>query len=482
MKKIRYKNIKIQIWINFLVLILIVGFLVWFLQVFMINNFYEDMKIASNKAAVSELIETYGNNSQKDFSEFAYNLSSGDDIFIKVEHGEKVIFSSSNQVEKYSKELNQAEKRLDEDRSSDSVTLILEEKNTDRQTWVYAGYIDETKEKTLFVVSPLYPVSSTIQILKQQLIYIALLSFAVAALFAFITSKRISQPIERISSQANRLAIGNYGVEFDENYRYEEIRNLSKTLNRASVEIDKSLELQKDLLANISHDLKTPLTMIKSYAEMIRDLSGDIPQKRNNHLQVIIDESDRLNNLVNDILILSSAQAGTLNLDIAAFSIEGLFKSVIQTYDILRERAGFNIMFNCRQDVMVLGDESRIKQVASNLLTNAIKYGGEDKMIFVNVKKWGKRVHCEIVDHGKGIKADELPYIWERYYKSSTNHVRKAKGSGIGLSIVKEILSAHNARFGVESKVDKGTTFWFELEVAPSNLSEIPKKPSQKNN
>ena len=124
----------------------------------------------------------------------------------------------------------------------------------------------------------------------------------------------------------------------------------------------------------------------------------------------------------------------------------------------------------------VIGDPTRIKQVISNLITNAVKYCGEDKCIYVNVKKWGQKVHCEIVDHGQGIKAEELPYIWERYYKSSTNHVRSTTGSGIGLSIVKEILHAHNARCGVESKVGRGTTFWFELEVAPTDISQLKRK------
>ena len=233
--------------------------------------------------------------------------------------------------------------------------------------------------------------------------------------------------------------------------------------------------LQRDLIANVSHDLRTPLTMVKSYAEMIRDLSGDNPEKRNTHLQVIIDEADRLNTLVNDILTLSDVQAGTLELRIERFSIKDLVASVIQTYEVLKTNEGYKIQFNCRQDIDVVGDSARIKQVINNLLSNAIKYCGSDKKIFINVKKWGKRVHIEIVDHGQGIKPDELPYIWERYYKSSTHHVRATKGSGIGLSMVKGILTAHNARFGVESKVGRGTTFWFELEVAPE-IQEPPAK------
>ena len=127
---------------------------------------------------------------------------------------------------------------------------------------------------------------------------------------------------------------------------------------------------------------------------------------------------------------------------------------------------GYKIQLNCPPEQYVLGDEDKIKQVISNLLTNAVKYCGQDKSVFINVKHWGKIVHLEVIDHGMGIKPEELPYVWERYYKSSSHHVRTTSGSGLGLSIVKEILQLHKSKFGVESKVGKGTTFWFELEAA----------------
>lgn len=469
---------KFKIWLYFLIFVIIVGILIWFLQVFSLNNYYEGMKIASNEATVSRILysqKEYENDETK-FINSLHDIVSEDDIFVKIAYDNAPIYSSSSQVELYKSETDKARDYLKSSSEKEGVSLVLKGTKTNRQTWVYAGYMDKEHKSILYVVSPLYPVASTVKILQQQLVYVLILSLIISIGFAFFTSQKISSPIRKISENAKKLAVGNYGVIFDENYNYEEINDLARTLNRASIEIDKSFELQKDLISNISHDLKTPLTMVKSYAEMIRDLSGDDPIRRNAHLQVIIDESDRLNTLVNDILTLSAAQSGSLKLNIQSFSIAQLFSSVISTYDILQEQEGYTIMFNCRQDVDVIGDPTRIKQVISNLITNAVKYCGEDKCIYVNVKKWGQKVHCEIVDHGQGIKAEELPYIWERYYKSSTNHVRSTTGSGIGLSIVKEILHAHNARCGVESKVGRGTTFWFELEVAPTDISQLKRK------
>ena len=154
--------------------------------------------------------------------------------------------------------------------------------------------------------------------------------------------------------------------------------------------MERSSNLQRDIVANVSHDLRTPLTMVKSYAEMIRDLSGDNPEKRNAHLQIIIDEADRLNSLVNDLMTLSDVQAGTLQLNIERFRIKGLFDSVLQPYGVLQQKEGYSIVFNCRQDVEVIGDSERIKQVVANLLSNAVKYCGDDKKIFINDKEMGQ--------------------------------------------------------------------------------------------
>jgi len=204
--------------------------------------------------------------------------------------------------------------------------------------------------------------------------------------------------------------------------------------------------------------------MIKSYAEMIRDLSGDNPPKRNAHLNVIIEETDRLNSLVNDMLNLSRMQSRKIVLEKAPFDFGKAAEAILSSYDILTENDGYHIEFNCDSSTfMVNGDEAKIKQVMSNLINNAVKYCGEDKKIIVDVNRVGKKVRFAVTDHGKGIAPDEVTHVWERYYKSSTHHVRPTDGSGLGLSIVKEILNLHKADFDVTSEVGKGSTFWFQL-------------------
>ncbi len=173
----------------------------------------------------------------------------------------------------------------------------------------------------LYIVSPLYPVKSTISILRVQLVYITVIAALLALTLALYLARRISRPIKEITHSAAEMGKGNYGVKFKGGH-YSEIVELADTLTNASRELEKTDMYQKDLIANVSHDLRTPLTMIKSYAEMIRDLSGDNPEKREAHLNVIIDETNRLNTLVNDMLNMSKMQSRSITIERSNFDIK----------------------------------------------------------------------------------------------------------------------------------------------------------------
>ena len=219
------------------------------------------------------------------------------------------------------------------------------------------------------------------------------------------------------------------------------------------------------MIANVSHDLKTPLTMIKSYAEMINDISGDNPEKRKEHLKVIITEADRLNKLVSDMLSASKIQSNNLELDKEIFDLVAVTEEIVATYKVLNEQDGYHIRLNKCKAAYVYGDKEKIKQVLSNFVSNAIKYCGEDRVVIVEVKRIGKKVRVDVIDHGDGIASDELSHVWERYYRTSANRNRSIEGSGLGLSIVKGILVLHNANYGVKSKVGQGSDFWFEMDT-----------------
>lgn len=452
--------------------------LIWFLQIFFLNNYYEEMKIRRTQESANQLVQLYQADNRDGFTTLANQITEDNDVYVRLDAGDKMLYPSIETLA-YGNEIADARNGLKTaaGNGKDSYTFTEVNELNQKRTYVFATSLDDNNYTTLYVITPLYPIRSTVAILQNQFLYIFAIALGLAILLAYWLTARMTRPIRRITATAKKMAEGEYGTVFKVDQKgFSEIRELSETLNQTSYELSKAEALQKDLLANVSHDLRTPLTMIRSYAEMIRDISGDKPEKRNAHVQVIIDEANRLNTLVNDMMVLSQMQAGTMELNIAPFDILAATESIANPYRLL-EANGYDIRIECKENYMVVGDEDKIKQVISNFLTNAIKYCGADKQILLNIRRWNNKIHFEVVDHGAGIKPDELAHIWERYYKSSTNHVRATKGSGLGLSIVSEILTLHKARFGAESKVGKGTTFWFELPLAEEPEPVVGKVP-----
>lgn len=427
------------------------------------------MKIKNTNDIAHTITMMYGN---EDFIENVTEISSNNDMYIRIEQGDgTIIFEPTTYGGKhagyaaYLREIQTVRNELAVS-ASQSVALTIPLPETSYKMLAYATYLDKTPEHeaVLYMFSPLYPMESTISILTNQLITVTCLSLIIASIIGIILAVRISKPITEINKTAKRLAKGEYGIRFKGGH-YSEMDSLADTLTYTSIELEKASRLQTDLIANVSHDIRTPLTMVKSYAEMIRDISGDNPEKRNKHLQVIIEETDRLNMLVSDMLVMSRIQSGVMCLDKKTFSIKEATESILKSYGVLVEQEGYMIIFNCPDDIKVNADEAKIKQVISNLINNAVKYCGTDKTIYISASKLHGKMRFEVTDHGMGIEPSELEHIWDRYYKASTNHVRTTVGSGLGLSIVKSILSLHNADFGVESELGKGSTFWFELNI-----------------
>lgn len=466
--RLDYRSIKFKTWLYFILFTTFLMLILWFLQVLFLNNFYEVMKTEQTNKVVSNIEKSYKANDNKKFIEDIENISDTNDIYIYISSfdGSTMYFRPTGDTTSsryYSDQIEIVNERLLETQD-DSVSLRIKGLDDSKELLAY-GNVLVSKDKTpliVYIFSPLWPVSSTIQILTNQLIYVTFISLMLACFVSFYLSGRITRPIRKIANSAEKLAEGEYGIVFKGGH-YTEINNLADTLTRASIELEKSDMLQKDLIANVSHDLRTPLTMIKSYAEMIRDISGNNPEKRDEHLQVIIDETDRLNGLVGDLLTISRMQSGKMTLNRSDFSITEAAMSIINTYRLMEDEQGYRFNLISPSNFIVNGDEDKIKQVISNLFTNAIKFCGEDKTVNIVLKKRGRSVVCRVEDHGIGIEQSELKHVWDRYYKASSNMVRAAEGSGLGLAIVKEILSLHKVDFGVDSTVGKGTTFWFEL-------------------
>ena len=242
---------------------------------------------------------------------------------------------------------------------------------------------------------------------------------------------------------------------------YAEIDNLAEALNRATEELTKTVEMRKDLIANVSHDLKTPLTVIKSYGEMIRDISGDDPKKREAHINTIIEEADNLTDFVNDLLDLSKFESGMEMLKLEEYDLKEIAREVVDRFKLSKEKDGYSFIIECEGDTNIVCDKNQISQVIYNWISNAVSYTLDDREIRVKIIGTDEKVELHVVDKGIGIDESQLQTIWNRFFRVRDNHRRSSVGTGLGLYIVKSILELHGFEYGVNSTLGKGSDFYF---------------------
>jgi len=277
-------------------------------------------------------------------------------------------------------------------------------------------------------------------------------------------SKLISTPLKNICKEAVHLPFGKYDSA-KVPLRVEEYRELNDTLQNANSQIQKVDSMRNELLANVSHDLRTPLTMIIGYAEMIKDFKNEDPS---DNVEVIVSEARRLSVLVDDILDVTKIENEGLKLNSQEYEINELLEETYHQYRIYCQQKNIHFEFdssidNLRSDF----DYHRLQQVLYNFLNNAINYNDkETKKIRLKAYQKGDNARIEVYDNGNGIAENDIPFIWNRYYKVDIEHQRSHIGSGIGLSLAKSILEAHQLNYGVESELGSYSLFWFELPLS----------------
>ena len=465
-KQIDKSSLKFKLWTYFIIFAATIMVILWLLQIVFLNRYYETMKANEIKRIGNSLVLEYG---KEGFEELLNTTSFSEGIVIQIldEKGNLVyplnildiIRQPRLDFETFATFLNNLYQS-----DNNYVVYNREDSRYRNPTLVYGAILENEQGSNyfLYINSLLQPVDSTVNVLQNQLIIVTFISFTLALGLSFMIASKLTKPIEKITKSAEALAQGNYNIEFEKG-DYTEIDNLADTLNYATKELSITEGLRRDLVANVSHDLRTPLTLIKSYGEMIRDISGNNEEKRNYHVKTIIDEADRLSGMVNDMLDLSKAQSGLGNLEFKVFDIIKTTERVLSRFSYFVEHQGYELKLNCQGNTTVRGDEKKIEQVLYNLISNAVNYSTEDKHIDINIIEEGEYVNVEVIDKGAGIPEAEINNIWERYYKVGMAHKRAVVGSGIGLSIVKSILIAHNAKYGVESELGKGSKFYFKL-------------------
>ncbi len=426
--------------------------ILYFFQNLYLNYFYEVYKIDKVESIAKKIKST------KDLESYLLTASIDNDICIEFVANDVVLFNEnikgcllknpSLKISALMEEMYTSKK--------DTVFYKITNPRYDIKSFLFGIRLED---KYIFINSQLESLDETNIILKNQLIYLLIIIIFLSIIIAYFVSHGITKPIYEITKKASKMSKGELNVVFERS-SISEIDELSEALNNARNVMVKTDDYRRDLMANVGHDLKTPLTLIKSYAEMVRDITYKNDEKRNEHLNVIINESDRLNELVNDIIELSKLESNADKLNIEKFDLIGEIKNIIAKFEILELTENYNFIFTSPDKAIIKADKKKMNQAIYNLINNAINYTGEDAKVYVNVTKVHEGFQVEIIDTGKGIDDETIKHVWDRYYKTEKKHKRNKVGTGLGLSIVREIFEAHKFRYGVKSNT-KGTNFYF---------------------
>lgn len=454
-------SLKTKVWIYLSIFSLVILAGIWFLQILSLDTYYEWNKKSEIKGIANKVLNAYNNGN---YSDVLDSLAFKEDICIEITENNNISYStdsiSRGCLINSSKEINNYKLKFMLSNQS-SITYRVVNPKFENKTLIYGLKIDDGIYA--FISTSLEPIGSTVSALKRQLVLIIIVVLIIAFLIAYTISKKISTPIENITKLSKKMSQGNYNLVFNSDTDIEEINELEKTLTSAAQELSKTEELRRELLANVSHDLKTPLTLIKANAEMVKDLTYKDKDKREKNLNTIIEEVDRLNLLVEDVLDLSKMQSKAITLQKEEFNINEMIKTIIKRFNVLCERDGYKINYN-GFDFIVSADKKKMEQVIYNLINNAINYTGEDKNVYIDLIDLEKSIKVVVRDTGSGIDKEDIDYIWDKYYKVDKKYKRVTYGTGLGLSIVKNILLMHGFNYGVSSEKGAGTSFYFTID------------------
>ncbi len=490
---------KLFIWLSIFTLIII--FVLWLCQVVFLDTIYKGIKVNEIRHAAKAIESALGD---ENFESTAENIATKNDICMIVlqmvsddralqlcsvesqssclihnaEKSSIFVFyntavqngGSSVQRFRYS-----TERRV----YISSESEYYDSLSAENESIIYSVVVTDSSDLPVLILlnAVISPVTATVNTLNKMLITISAALLFFALIMAVIISRRISKPIVSLTDDAKKLAGGDYNVKFSAS-DFREIGELASALDYAKHELSKVDALRRDLIANISHDLRTPLTMISGYAEVMRDLPGENTAE---NLQVIIDESNRLTTLVNDVLDISKLESGVRTVSPSEFSLTDAISSAIKSYNKLTERGNYKIIFLPEYNVTVNTDKTILMQVFYNLLGNAVTYTGDDKTVYVSqsTDSETRNVRITVTDTGDGIAPEKLPLIWDRYYKVDKIHRRASVGTGLGLSIVRGSMELLGGGYGVKSTPGAGSDFWFELLYTKLSEYEYPQKTDE---
>ena len=461
------KKYSLRLQLTLILLLFVVGVmgLVYFVQTTFLDDFYKANKMKSLQNVGSSIALLVGDD---DFEDEIEHLSMSNEVCVRVVSNDSDLSYTgactlrgidNNMINAIAAEVNETENG---EKLFDNFRYQRHFMDKPEDVYIFAKMITHDDEMVMVMVSSqITPLNTTISTIKSQYLLILAIIIVTTLILAFAISRYVISPIKQINSESKNLSKGAYdphsvktvSLEFDE---------LNDTLEKANEDILKAEKAKKELLGNVSHDLRTPLTMIVGYGEMIRDLPEENTEE---NINVIIDEAKRLSTLVDDLIDISKIDAIRLELHKEEITVKELLESVYRQYEKYCETQGIELILDCKEDQKIQIDIKRIKQVLYNFINNSLNYNDKEKQkIIIGSERNEDGLRIYVYDNGEGIDKEDLGNIWDRYYKVDKEHKRHHIGSGIGLSLAKQLLEAHGMECGVESLKGEYSKFYFDIK------------------
>ena len=379
--------------------------------------------------------------------------------------------------------LNQAQKGGKVLDSTDNYQLMRSQ-----DPWNQSEYIEmwgQLDDNVNFLIrSPVESIRESVALSNRFLIYVGMGTLIICMGLVWYFSRRITKPIQELAELSDRMA----NLEFEATYTSggnNEIGELGDNFNRMSQKLEKAISelkqannsLQQDIeqkekmeqmrtefMGNVSHELKTPIALIQGYAEGLKEGVNDDPESRDFYCDVIMDEAGKMNRMVKNLMTLNQLEFGNDKVEFERFNLTELIGGVLQSMDILSQQKDVKLIFREENPVYVWGDEFKIEQVVRNYVSNAYNHVNEEKIIEVKILREDGLAKVTVFNTGKPIPEEDVPRIWDKFFKVDKAHTREYGGNGIGLSIVKAIMESMHQQYGVKN-YDNGVEFWFTLDV-----------------
>ncbi len=508
------QSIRVRFTLIFIGLMAIILMGIWSINNLMLESFYIDQKVSALKLAydrmdflVMESLEngrTIGDEfdgsssldsgEQTEAGELLKKLNDTYNIMTVIVDGinDKVIVSSARDAKFM---LDKARQYILGENNHRADTIEEAENYTIQKTYdarsrtfyleCWGFYSDNN---TIFIMStPLESIRESVDLSNRFLAYVGIVALVFSSVIVYFTTKRITSPILKLANISERMS----GLDFDVKYEgksIDEIGVLGNNMNRLSDKLKETIgelksannelqkdieekiqidEMRKDFIANVSHELKTPIALIQGYAEGLTEGMAEDEESRNYYCEVIMDEANKMNKMVRQLLTLTALEFGNDQVTLERFDVVELIQGVLSASGIMIQQKNAKIQFDGGHPVYVWADEFKIEEVITNFVSNALNHLDGERVIRIDVQELGDNVKVTVKNTGDHIPENELPNIWVKFYKVDKARTREYGGSGIGLSIVKAIMDSHHKEYGVQN-VEDGVEFWIMLDSKDS--------------